>query len=318
MSAPYVHLEGMGVLGSLLALCLERAKVNFTWHDTEEDVTAWRASTGCVYPVLRADSKSARGYSAWRNWWGVNLVPPRWHCVELAVPWFNGKTAPHQGGYEPCLEMKPGNMKCDPKVQSLHVNAQRLVPLARNMFKARRLPGKSSRAHHYVVAHGFGKRLDHYFWGWALPVKLEFRREFMLSHPAYRPSFYTRYKRFEMAYAYPIPGTELWYAGSSLIHQNTAKPLDAEKHYARWLGIFTRLTGGGIQVRAAGDYLQGWRPAGAKTASEKAAKDNQLLVVRRGRVLEVPPLYHSGVRHAPLVVEQVFDMLKLPRGVVLP
>jgi hypothetical protein len=316
MSAPYVHLEGMGVLGSLLALCLERARVNFTWHDSEEPITAWRASTGCVYPVLREGSKSTRGYLAWLHWLSNELVPPRFRCTEVAVPWFNGKVAPHQGNYPVVQEI--GALRSNNQVRSVHVNAQRLVPLTRQKFATRRLPGRSSGAANYIVAHGFGQRLSHYFWGWAVPVSLRFPRGMLTSHVGMRASVYTRYKRFEMAYAYPIPGTDLWYAGSSLIHQRVPKPLDVVKHFARWRGIFYRLTDGKVRVSAAGEPLQGWRPAGAKTAEDKAFKETAVVVHRRGRLIEVPPLYHSGVRHAPLVVEQVFDMLKLPRGVVLP
>lgn len=315
MSAPYVHLEGMGVLGSLLALCLERAKVNFTWHDTLETHTAWHASTGCVYPILRAESKSARGYACWRNWLDIGLIPRQWRCTELGVPWFNGKTAPHQGGYEPSITV--GALHSDPAIFSVHLNAQRFVPLVRQRFAARRLEKNGSQAQHYVVAHGFNNRLSHYFWGWAAPVRLILPAS-MTKHSDLRPSIYTRYKRFEMAYAYPIPGSELWYAGSSLIHQRVPRELDVVKHFTRWWGIFERLSGGSIRVQRAGPPLQGWRPAAAKTGEEKAAKDNQLKVLRQGRKLVVPPLYHSGVRHSPLVVEQVFNMLKLPKGVLLP
>lgn len=317
MSAPFVHLEGMGVLGSVLALCLERAHVPFTWHDTDEVTTAWRASTGCVYPVLRAGSKSAQGYAAWNHWLTTGLIPKRWRCTERAVAWFNGKVAPHDGSYPVTVDQKA--LRCNPEHPSVHVNAQRLVPLTRQRFAAHRLPGRSSKAKHYVVAHGFGKRLDHYFWGWAMPVQLSLPLWMRTrdGDPT-RPSVYTRYKRFEMAYAYPMPGTQLWYAGSSLIHQRLPKPLDVEKHFLRWRMIFQRLTKGTVGVHVSGEAMQGWRPAGAKTSEEKSAKDDQLRVLLRGRTLEVPPLYHSGIRHSPLVVEQVFQKLKLPLGTVLP
>lgn len=45
-----VHIEGMGVIGSILAWHLHSAGQVFTWSDIDTEVNAWEACTGIIYP----------------------------------------------------------------------------------------------------------------------------------------------------------------------------------------------------------------------------------------------------------------------------
>ena len=61
-----VHLEGFGVLGSLIGWELEQRGVPFTWHDTDEEVCAWRACTGAIFPT--GEAADMQGQLDWRAW----------------------------------------------------------------------------------------------------------------------------------------------------------------------------------------------------------------------------------------------------------
>lgn len=306
-----VHIEGMGLTGCLLALCLERLEVKFTWNDTDAEHTAWKASTGAIYPCGKLGSVDWACYRKWRSWL-YKLMPK--NCWEEADYWFSQKTPPHEGHYDVYNHhdgVRDGLQLAG--ASSFHLNVQQLVPQVRNKFRDARVDKRHGKVGCTIVAHGFGERLDYAYWGWHRVVDLKINFPHTL-----RPAFYFREGRYVMAYAYPIPNTPYWYAGSSIIKQKKDKlhPLEILPKYERWKANFERLGGGAVSVARAMGEAQGWRPAYAAWPGGKEQWESSMSWVRRindgqGRpvVITVPPLWNSGIRHFPKVMEEVVSML---------
>lgn len=304
-----VHVEGMGLTGCLLAYHLEKAGADWSWHDIDAPFTAWKASTGAIYPAGQPGSLDYECWRVWAEWLQGQRLYPLAH-FEPATYWFNHLSPPHHGDYEFYQDGKNDLRRAGPL--SYHLNAQTFVPATRRKFKARMVgsaPGHLVGRDAYVVAHGFSERLDHVLWGWTVPVKLKLPH-YMCG--GYRPALYFRRGRFVMAYAYPAPGTEYWYAGSSLIHQREPRELEVEAKFERWRRDFETLANGAIRVtdRGAGS-LQGWRPAEGDGRVDPVVKRS----LRRSEVrLTVPPLWHSGIRHFPRVLQQLLGHLSGIKG----
>lgn len=291
-----IHLEGMGVIGCYLAHRLAADGVDFTWHDTDEPVTAWKACTGAIFPTGHEEDQLAL-----LDWMDHATDERFGGHMEVGAYVFSQKTPPHKGkaGWVPLA----GDVKLL-SVPSLHLNAQEWVPWTREVFADRRVGGpvdaecRSQGAAQHVVTHGFGARLARVMWGWTVPVHVT-----TTAHLPIRPCIYFREGRFTMAYAYPIPRTKMWYAGSSLISQRVPKHLDVDGKFARWRRDFMRLGEGYVlDVERAGDPIEGWRPVPSKG-------DDALVRQLTDGSLAVRPLWHSGVRHAPLVYNALKETL---------
>jgi len=289
-----IHLEGMGVLGSFIAWTLHQRGVQFTWHDIDSSVNAWRASTGAVFPT--GEVEDIDGMRMWQHWLATPSAQLQ-ASTERASWWYCTKAPAHGAKGKPIADL--GALKRHP-VDSIHFNAQNFVPATRVRFDSQRV-GCAPTGAQLVVSHGFNERLDHYVWGWTRLVQLQCDSRMLV---AGRPSIYCREGRFVMAYAYPIAGTSYWYAGSSLIVQKKPHDLDVQKKYDTWLKHFTRLTGGLVKVVGAAQFLTGWRPRGLAT-------DGQWWRRRADGALLLKPHWHNGVRHAPLVVNALFKELGL-------
>jgi hypothetical protein len=296
-----LHLQGMGLLGSLTAWRLRRAGVEFTWDDVEADVNAWKASTGTCYPS--GGLADSRCHARWLTWAADGSYPDG--TVEVCRYWVDDahKTLPH--GLSADVEDEYGGVKLVGR--SVHVNAQELVAATRAEFADRRRsrpPGSR-----LIVSHGFSDRLARYLWGWTRLVKLWFP-DGLARHG--RPSFYLRKNRFQFAYCYPQPGTDWWYAGSNLISQTVARELDPVPKYAAWKGRFHELAGGAVRVTDEGEYIQGWRPAkaGGLSADEGYRADaGGLLEVRSDGTVYFPVLASNGFRHFPDVWDELAAVL---------
>ena len=285
-----IHLQGMGVIGCYLAVTLQRAGIDFTWSDTRERINAWQACTGAIFPTGHADDMRAlRVWERHRNEPGFEAH------MEKSVYVYCTKHPPH-GARDAHVMDLPGDMKAA-SVPSFHLNAQTWVPAIRRAFAHRERSGNVFSGQ-LIITHGFGPRLGRFMWGWTVPVKVATTIEF----PGARPAIYLRQGRFVMAYAYPIPGTDTWYAGSSLISQRVPKRLDVHGKYHRWRHQMLEL--GHDYVRAiapAGPPVQGWRPV--------PIEGDTPLVREVDGALAVVPLWHSGVRHAPLVADAVMEAI---------
>jgi len=290
-----IHLEGMGVVGSILSWNLLRAGVDFTWHDSEAPYSAWQACTGAVYPSGHAEDM--QGLAVWRRW---NREPP-WPIAGVTTEgayWFSAKHPPHQGKYPVVADI--GYLRLS-GLPSVHLDAQRLVQGTRSQLAGRRrdaCPPGSRR----VIAHGFGPRLHHVVWGWMTVAQLQVPEEVRRLSQGRQPCFYLRQGRFGLAYAYPVPGQERWYVGSDLITQREAHPLGVEAKYGRWCLRAAALSEGLLSVLSRGPFVQGWRPAPSKG-------DDPLVRVLEDGSMAVKPLWHCGVRHAPSVVDAVLAKL---------
>jgi hypothetical protein len=283
-----IHVEGMGVVGSLLAWQLEARGVAWSWSDNESKVNAWSASTGSIFATGEASDMACM--EVWDSWrrrapWAKHLA----HCVEEAAWWYSTKAAPHGSKLKHVSEFR--GLRRGPK-NSLHFNSQLFVPETRKLLASRRelAPPKGARV---IVSHGFGSRLSHYVWGWARLVRIE-----GLEQNSLRPCVYLRKGKFVMAYAYPVPNTPYWYAGSSLISQQTPKDLTVLDKYARWKTNFEELSGGAVQVVEESEFLTGWRPV------PLSDREPLLKLSQDGSVL-VRPQGHSGVRKSPAIVSAV-------------
>lgn len=298
-----VHLVGLGIPGSLLARKLLHNGIEFTWSDTNAERTAWRASTGCIYPSgsskFGPDEPCRRVWGRWKGEGFPHLEEGRWI--------FNSKRPPHEGKYEFDRLKDSGLGIAVPA--SYHLNAQQLVDSTRNSLWAHRAsPGEGDTV---IQTHGFGSRLSHTYWGWTRHVVLELHPS-LLDGP--RPAFYFREGRLNMAYAYPVPGTALWYAGSSIIKQAPEKmrSLDAEKHYLRWRANFLRMVRGAAKIVEERRLYEGWRPAAAESDEDwvRVWTDER----SGAKQLQLRPLWNSGIRHFPKQWTQVADAL----GIKIP
>lgn len=287
-----VHLEGFGILGCYIGLRLEQDGVDFTWYDNGGDgVAAWPACTGAIFPTGHAGDIEALGI--WAGHLHEDGFAP---YMEEAAYIYSQKHPPHKGRY---AARELGHGVRLGHLTSLHLAGPEWVRATRARFidRAATYPPPGARV---VTAHGFNERLARYMWGWTVPVKLR-----TVDDPhELRPCLYFRKGRFTMAYAYPIPGTELWYAGSDLISQQRPKRLDVEAKFRRWRGQFMDLGGGYITgVARAGRPREGWRPVGAPGDDAWVCEIDGKLTVR--------PLWHSGVRWAPHVYEALRKELDL-------
>jgi hypothetical protein len=285
----YVHLEGMGLQGALLAHTLARYGVPFTWNDTDATICAWKASTGAIYPADSTNHGPDReAYNVWRSWYQHSYFD-RNHLEQSGGLVFCTKKPPHGGKYA-FQEIAPSlRLGEEP---SFHLNAQTFVPAVRERFKDCRKP--QGHAHDIrIVTHSWGERHHHSYWGWTRLVGLKTMRILQPSEHL-RPAFYFRPTRFVMAYAYPVPGTEWYYAGSNIMKQAKGKEheLPLTPKYERWKKAFEECSQGLAHVRDEGPYLTGWRPA--------AADDDTAWVRRKGLTLTLRPLWNSGIRHFPM------------------
>lgn len=300
------HLEGMGLVGSLMAWRLQQEGIPFTWHDTEETVTAWRACTGACYPAGKEDSLDRWCYNQWNEWYDEETLPA--NDILERCPYIVdtvNKTLPHGLVGRSAGFRTVGSLRL-PELPSLHVNAQRLVLRVRETFAAERRAGPPGDAI-VIVAHSFSHRLQRYLWGWTRLVTLTYD----IDRFGERACFYLRKNRFQFAYCYPSPGTRWWYAGSSLVSQTRANSLEIGEKYLGWRNRFHELTGYEVKVEKEGPCMEGWRPArlGSLSALEGHAghgrSDKWLLIKQSERRIYIPPMTSNGFRHFPELWRQI-------------
>jgi hypothetical protein len=271
----------MGWFGAATGFALTRAGVPFTWHDVELTACAWRASTGMVYPA--GDARSMRNLDRWWEWYTSNLFPGMARPVSYV---YTHKAPPHEGRYR---QDNLGPYRVGHSA-GIAVDVPAIVAAARTLFAAQRRASAPAGAR-VIRTHGFGGRLGGYRWGWNAEIKLELPDD-LASLPR-TPALYSRRGRFQIVYAYVIPTRPgWWWAGSSLVAQQTPRTLDVQKHLDRWLDAWRELWPT-VHVSGIGKLRQGWRPV------PKAGDSGRL------EHAEVPPLWHSGVRWAPEIVEAI-------------
>lgn len=292
-----VHLIGMGVTGSLLARLLEHSGIEFTWHDTETGMVAWKAATGAVYPC---GPPGREDYETWREWLGDIFIQEKWW--ELARYWYNHKKAPHASQLKTAFR-SPGGLGLSP-APSIHINSQSLVASTREKYAPYRRE-KEEEADFLILAHGFNERMEFAYWGWSCLIEIEQELE-DLGLIKMRPCFYFRDGKFVMTYAYPVPGRpEAHYAGSSFLRQTPERmhSLKMPAKFEKWKSNFERLSKGEVTVRRQlAEPVEGWRPAMSSGEEDTSVKSE-------GKTLSVPPLGGSGIRRLPGVWRNLKTLL---------
>lgn len=287
-----IHIEGFGWTGSVLARRLEALGVDFTWSDSDSPINAWQASTGLVYPTGEPDSEEAR--RQWLAWHERGLFAPHSQIVRY---WYSHKAHPH--GLKVKADLDVGWLRRSPEL-AVQLNVARIVEDTRARFAGCRVSAPAPGAR-IVVCHGWGPRTTHSVWGWSRQVRLSVPAD-IAGDGLYSMNLHR--SRFEFTYAYAVPGRPGWhYAGSSMVRQREPRTLDLDKHFARWLEAVAEVAPPVKVLEMDPVTLQGWRPKG-ETLTWEPFED--------GDRLYVPPLYHSGVRWAPLVSSALLERLGLP------
>jgi hypothetical protein len=198
-----IHLSGMGLVGSLLALRLADEGVDFTRDDADAAVTAYRASTGCAYPSDQAlDRHNYNQFPA-----KVLSHPFLGRRTILGTYAYTAARVPHFKSPKKVV-LRPERYGCirllrDP---SYHVNPARLVSDVREAFGDRRRKEPTPGALR-VHAHGFHKKFGlRFLWGWRVSGHLILSDK-LRALTAKRPlCLDLQHMRYGSWYAYPAPG----------------------------------------------------------------------------------------------------------------
>lgn len=294
-----IHIEGMGWMGSALAFRLAADGIDFTWNDIGAPHVAWRASTGIVYPA--GDIRSRINLARWRELLTEGVFPAG--TVTRAAYCYAHKNPPHAATYRPHADLgwiRVATASC------VAVDVPTIVAAARTTF-ARHRTDQAPRGAPTIVAHGHTGRRASWVWGWSAQVRLSIPDDLcgaalnlLDSGHGYTCqtvplALYGRAHRFAITYAYPVPTRPgWWWAGSSLISQRTPRSLDAQAHFASWRQQARDLYPS-VTLIDCGSPMDGWRP-------KAHPNDETELVFEPGRVV-FPPLWHSGVRWAPQLLD---------------
>jgi len=270
----HLHLQGMGVVGSLVARQLELRGIDFTWSDTDAKHTAWRACTGITY---RSGSKLDNDNF---KWW-TDHFPEYGQWMETAMFCHYSEKAPHGGRSK--VVARVGAVRVSDFV-SYHMNAQLLVQETQHSLRLRRTT-RQSRNTQLVVTHGFAK-IHEWSWGWMCPVQLKLNPFF--HEWSNRPCFYLR-DGFILDYLYPIPRQgDWWYAGTSLITQQEPRSLLIDPKLRSWGERVTKKALDAFSVQKLGSPVEGWRPKPHPVG---------LPVWEEDSTIYLRPQYGSGIRH---------------------
>jgi hypothetical protein len=300
-----VHLEGMGLLGSMLAWHLFEAGIQFTWHDIDTQYRAWEASSGLIYPS--GDAFDMKNYRVWEDWF---LGSAPWSrddyfrdVVGKSLFWYASKSPPNGGTYSPIANIGP--IRCG-SMFAYHLDVPRFVRQTRETFGSlrtkERVPGVR-----LIVAHGFSpRRLDHVVWGWTAHARLLVNERIGTVervNGGLRSTFYLRVGRYKFGYANVSPSdTTLWTAGSAHIVQAEPHPLEMKDKVQRWRDFIEETTEGLAKVEWVGEPTVGWRPAPSKTSLHPRGA-----VQTTDGTIYMPPLEGNGVRYSPTVCAHVLQ-----------
>lgn len=298
------HLEGMGLVGCLIATMLETHEIEFTWNDTQEKRTAWKASTGCVFPT--GNELDALCYAHWRHYMKSGSVFAR--RMEEFTEWgrwsYISESPPHGGRSKGVVRWK----KVGPLVLSnsltLHLNVQAFVKATRAIYAEQetKKPRKKSKV---IVTHGTAQA-SRFVWGWSAQASIDLGDDLVdqlgeLGEE--RPCLYLR-KGYEMTYVYPLPRSRRYYLGTSTINMSTQKSRDVRKEAKKAIARVEEATGGEAKVRGVhrGTLVEGWRPAGEDDLPWVGKEGSSRLLLR--------PMRGDGVRHFPHLWSQLHEQLE--------
>ena len=292
------HLEGMGVLGSIMGLNLLARGIPFTWWDSDEAVCAWKASGGAIFPT-KPGSRDNYCLGVWRSW--LNDLPNVADNITEAITWYCTKAPPHGAKYKEHNNVDGVLRRGPDEVTSLYLDVPEFVRRTRDTLSGLRSdePVKGSQR---IVAHGFSHRRKAYLWGWTAAVRLDVDERVLEASYPFRPAFYLRKGLYTMAYAAPVGALEkVWLVGSSMIAQMKPKELDVLGKLGKWGQVVEELTGGLVRLEEGMRLQNGWRPIGT-------VKDDVSVTKEKDGVY-LPALGHSGVRHSPAVWDELAKVI---------
>lgn len=291
-----IHLEGLGFVGSVLAHTLAAAGVKFTWNDINSPTTAWKSSTATVLP----SAGDAASYDRWTE-------TPDWIApyVERGAYWYHSKTAPGAAEIAHDVDMQVARRH---RLSSIHVNAERFVLDTRAHFELMRISNRFGDPL-IIRTHGFTDA-THYLWGWSGYARIDT----ILPCGLRRPCLYGRATRYELAYAYPWPGTNQWRIGSELVNMRQCR---SRAHILddcadRWRGRIHRMFGETVTVSDIGGLQEGWRPMGPEEYARVAGGEHDAPLLRREgtRLWRIVPMGRFGVRWALSAAHEVMQELE--------
>lgn len=293
-----IHIEGMGILGSMLARRLHQEGISFTWHDTEEKHVAWPVSTGLAYPD--GDPVNQRGLARWHEILDEGeLIADE----AVATPYVFAHKKPPHGGKYPVVDYGPLRW-AEPYAVSL--NPIEFVERTRKVFGEERRKAPTPGAD-LVVCHTTEERGDGYLWGWTAKVRFDLLDMLEADLMGAQPALYAKAHRFNLTYAYPIPGTGLWWAGSVLKLQRKAQEVDEYRlfdYYMEWRELAEKLLC--ISNIELVSLHQGWRPRG-----KGGVHNGFQLAEKHGDRWLMPVMPTDGVRRGWLVVDDFIDRWSL-------
>lgn len=311
-----IHIQGFGLVGSLIGLFLEEMNIPFTWNDTREKHTAWKASTGCVFPT--GDPGYMSSYKAWTALFQCEKGQLKTKAfmfpqtadflrpyMERGLWCYNSKNPPHEGskiGIESAYEFPEFVISNN---ISYHFNVQRIVKRAREKFANRRV-SEAPLSSHIIVSHG-SATATRFTWGWSGYVEMNFDKSLstIMKAEALRPCLYFR-KVYSMTYCYPRPGSKLYYAGTSSVSQSTPttpRNTDLDEAVRLWGERMEERSGGIVRLsRVVNQSLrEGWRPIPAEDAS-LVSVDNKKIICK--------PMAGNGLRRFPELFIELIQTLK--------
>lgn len=298
MTTP-VHIEGMGLMGSLLAASFERDHIPFTWSDIDAPVTAWKASTGCVFPT--GEPEEIADYHSWINqlhapnpfgeWMRTHMERGLWCYISVA--------APHSGAKVGVSEVTRLGSLAVSNMSSIHLNVPAFVQATRTRQSRHRVDERPARAK-VIVSHGF-RRAVKFGWGWSAQAELKLAPELQEACEGARPCLYLR-EGYVMHYAYPMPMTDRYIIGTQNVQQKEPAERDTEIPYLRFLEHMENKVGEQVEMRRLHEstMTQGWRPYATKGEGPTITTRNAGWLIRpqSGNGLRNFPSTYAALREA--------------------
>lgn len=304
-----IHLNGMGLVGCLLAIRLEDEGIPFTWYDKQfgdsfEDVkpapkiNSWKASTGCCYP-----SDDPLDVANYRRFASAEVVGHHWlkNFVTTATYGYGATNPPHYNNKKKAEHLCSTGTISFLKAPSYHLNVQALVVFTRIRLAAR-FAKEAAEGYKVVNSHGFHEKCPtRYFWGWSTHAQLTLSDK-LKAEVGETVCLNLQHKRYGTWYAYPVPRTEgaldlqmpehTYYLGTAFIHQKVPKELEIPGKFGKFMQHLLDKCGKDIVVHepeAGYEFKQGWRP--------QCYVENQPLVWEEDGEFWVRPQYASAWRH---------------------
>jgi len=281
----------MGLMGCLIATSFERDGIPFTWSDTDAKVTAWKASTGCVFPT--GEPNEIANYHFWVNMLHAKNEFGSWMrtYMERGLWTYLSVSPPHDGRKAGVMEVARLGELAISNMSTIHLNVPAFVEATRGKFT--RQESEPARGAETIVSHGY-KRAVRYGWGWSCQLTLKLSDDLLGLCQGARPCLYLR-KGYLMYYAYPMPGTDRYIVGTQNISQKQPKERDTDTPYLKWLEHLEKYVGDHVWVRKLHEstMAQGWRPYGEDGAKEVVRTK------REPRIYFVKPQSGNGLRMYP-------------------